>query len=905
MERKRLEDGRIWTFVNERGDGEFLYPDADSLWRVYFPLCNFAGMKSAVTMNFKGDVKTGQNTFLTVPVSVEDLHSCHWSRNFWVAAGDKAPWSATGVGTTYLEDGQVVCTARGGPGWLVVSRRNEPLGLEADVSLFVPPGDLAAEVMIVTVKNVGAEPVVFQPTYCVPAYCRSADNLRSHRHVTSLLNRVEGLSHGFRFKPSMNFDERGHRLNAVSYFVLGFEQDGSPPVGGWADLAEFCGPRFGLDRPDAVFKKLAARSFSEKFADGRESVGALRFADKELSPGEEVSFTIVLAVAEEESPRALFALGKTTEAAKALEGTRKFWGELLDGVKLTTGDGDFDQWFRWVQLQPFLRKIFGNSFLPDVDYGRGGRGWRDLWQDLLGTLLTDPAAARAEMVSYFAGIRWDGSNATIIGERAGEFIADRDNISRVWMDHGVWPWMTLKLFIDRTGDTSILFEKARYWKDHQLRRARARDEAWRPEDGTWQKDRGGRIVEGTVLEHVLLQHYVAFFHVGEHDIMLLEGADWNDGIDMARTRGESVHFTGVYAANMKTLADVLEHVLSSGLADSVDVAAELARLMRLGDESMLSGWKKKREHLDAFFDSVAGALSGERASVKLADLIADLRVKAESIFDRIRRQEWVTTGDGESFFNAYYDERGVRVDGDTAERGTQMNLAAQAMLLLAGVPDEDQIDSLLSAVGRYLGGHVTGLPALCTDTKGPYMELGRNFGYAYGNKENGAPFSHMNVMYAAGLFDCGRPREGWDVLRKLYESSMMSARSRMLPGIPEYFEPDGRGVYCYLTGSAAWYVLTTITRLVGVKGRLGDLELAPRMAAAGLSPDGWSLEVPFAGRVLHIRFAGRGEKIQRLDLNGAEAKTSAADDGRGVLIRREIIEALAADRPVSVDVKLG
>jgi len=905
MEGRKCKTGRIWSFANENGNGEFVYPDADKLWRVYFPICNFEGMKSSVTANFKGDVNTGQNTFLNIPVSVEDLHSCHWSRNFWVHKSDKAPWSATGVATTYLEEGDVTCEARGGAGWLTVTRRNNIIGLEAEVTLFAPADDVAAEVMIITINNTGKGSADIQPTYCVPAFCRSADNLRSHRHVTTLLNRAKGIKNGLLFKPTMNFDERGHQLNGVNYFILGFEGDGSAPVGGWADLAEFCGPRFGLDRPDAVFKRLDPKSLSESFTDGREGVGALRFADRKLAPGESASYTIILGIGENESPKACETYGKPGEALRALEKTKTFWAQLLDKVKLTTGDGDFDQWFRWVGFQPFLRQIYGNSFMPDHDYGRGGRGWRDLWQDLLGLLMTDPKAARDDMVSYFAGIRWDGSNATIIGDKPGEFIADRDAISRVWMDHGVWPWMTLKLYIDQTGDTEVLFEKTRYWKDHQVCRAKARDESWSLDDGNWQKDANGNTVEGTILEHILLQHYVAFFHVGEHDIMLLEGADWNDGIDMARTRGESVHFTGVYAGNMKTLADMLEYVQPGGKIGAIDVPEELMRLFALGDESLLEGWEKKREHLGAFFKDVASKLSGKRVQVEVSELVNDLRIKADSIFKRIREQEWVNTADGESFFNAYYDETGRRVDGDRDDMPTQMNLAAQAMTLLAGLPCENRVDAILRSVERYLGGHVTGLPALCTDTKGPYMALGRNFGYGYGNKENGSPFSHMNVMYAAGLLDCARPAKGWKVLKTLYESCVNSAQSLMLPGIPEYFEGDGRGAYCYLTGSAAWYVLTVITRLVGVRGTRGDLAIAPMLTAAGIKAKSWRLEIPFAGRKLKIRFSGDGGCPVGVNINGERVDASVFDEGKGLLIARDIIEALPADRTTELEIVLG
>ena len=50
----------------------------------------------------------------------------------------------------------------------------------------------------------------------------------------------------------------------------------------------------------------------------------------------------------------------------------------------------------------------------------------------------------------FSGVRIDGTNATIIGAGDGNFIADRNGIARVWMDHGLWPQMTTKLYIDQT-----------------------------------------------------------------------------------------------------------------------------------------------------------------------------------------------------------------------------------------------------------------------------------------------------------------------------------------------------------------------------------------------------------------------------------------------------------------------
>ena len=38
------------------------------------------------------------------------------------------------------------------------------------------------------------------------------------------------------------------------------------------------------------------------------------------------------------------------------------------------------------------------------------------------------------------------------------------------MDHGVWPLFTLLLYMNQTGDISILDEEVSYWKDAQIER---------------------------------------------------------------------------------------------------------------------------------------------------------------------------------------------------------------------------------------------------------------------------------------------------------------------------------------------------------------------------------------------------------------------------------------------------
>jgi cellobiose phosphorylase len=78
----------------------------------------------------------------------------------------------------------------------------------------------------------------------------------------------------------------------------------------------------------------------------------------------------------------------------------------------------------------------------------------------------------------------DGSNATIVGALPGEFKADRNSIPRVWMDHGAWPLITTKLYLDLTGNLGLLLARQPYFHDHLSHRCQQADPNWDPQQGT-------------------------------------------------------------------------------------------------------------------------------------------------------------------------------------------------------------------------------------------------------------------------------------------------------------------------------------------------------------------------------------------------------------------------------------
>jgi cellobiose phosphorylase len=123
--------------------------------------------------------------------------------------------------------------------------------------------------------------------------------------------------------------------------------------------------------------------------------------------------------------------------------------------------------------------------------------------------------------------------------------------------------------------------------------------------------------------------------------------------------------------------------------------------------------------------------------------------------------------------------------------------------------------------------------------------------------------------------------------------------SRMYPGLPEYFNARGRGVYTYLTGSASWYLLTLLTQAFGVRGGLGDLALAPKLLREQFDAAGQaSVRTRFADRQIRVIYENQdrldyGEcQIGRVCLAGQDLPIVPAEQIR---ITRKLIARLDSE----------
>ena len=897
-----------YEYLNSSGN--FKLEKADENSYLYFPIGNNAGVMACVTPDLHGDNKTGQNSFLLEPVSIEDLHTTNNGRNMWFRINNKIIWAANGcspiqVGAKYEEGDtkeDVVCV-EAGKLWHKMIRSNTSLGISVTVLNYAPIG-YQAEMMKVMVHNTGVNNLCLVPTIAIPLYGRSADKIRDHRHVTSLLHRTFVTDNGIELKPTLSFDERGHVKNNVSYGIYVQDEQGRKPVAFYPELETFIGEGGNLNHPKAVMNPVYGETISKVEGDrveGFEAIGAMRMEEVVLTPGEAKEYYIILSY----NGQGQELLDPVKEKV-AFESTEEYWKEEL-GIEVQTGNKEYDQWLKWVGIQPTLRRIYGCSFLPHHDYGRGGRGYRDLWQDSLALLLNSRVSIRHQLLGYYGGIRIDGSNATIIGKEPGEFIADRNSIVRMWMDHGVWPFMTTLLYINQTGDYEILLEEKTYFKDAVICRGTEMDGLWQ-EDSKELHTHANEVYKGTILEHILVQNLTAFYDVGEHGHMRLLGADWNDALDMAKENGESVAFSAAYAGNLENLSKLLLHLFKQKGLEKVELSAELLEL--IGKDRIIYEFnEKKREILKAYCNSCKSYISGMKDWISCEVLSKDLFEKAEQIRRNIRNKEWISTAPEElgGWFNSYYDNHKRQVEG-MFDSGIRMMLTGQVFTILSRTATDQQISMIVKAADQLLFDEKVGGYRLNTNFGEVKTDLGRMFGFAYGSKENGSVFSHMAVMYANALYSRGFVAEGFKVINQLFIQASDFETSRIYPGIPEYFNQKGRGLYNYLTGSASWYMLTVLTEMFGVRGSLGDLLIEPKLMASQFDADGnAAITSYFAGKKLTVIY----ENIEKKEFGDYEVEELRINDqtyewmgSQPVILRRDL-EELEQEREHIIRVKLA
>lgn len=132
-----------------------------------------------------------------------------------------------------------------------VDKNFKKYDLQSEITSFVSI-DGTTEIQLIKITNLSEEEQEVTPIVAIPVYGRSADNIRDHRHVTSLLHRIDTKECGVEVTPVLSFDERGHQKNDTTYFVYGFTAEGNAPKEFYPTVESFIGEGGSFLIPEAV-----------------------------------------------------------------------------------------------------------------------------------------------------------------------------------------------------------------------------------------------------------------------------------------------------------------------------------------------------------------------------------------------------------------------------------------------------------------------------------------------------------------------------------------------------------------------------------------------------------------------------------------------------------------------------
>jgi cyclic beta-1,2-glucan synthetase len=260
----------------------------------------------------------------------------------------------------------------------------------------------------------------------------------------------------------------------------------------------------------------------------------------ELEPGGQAEFIFLLGEAESEAAaRNLVAKYRENLAVElALESTRRWWDQLLDGIHVQTPELSADFLInRWLLYQTLSCRLWGRTAL----YQSGGAfGFRDQLQDGLALLHQQPELARRQILRA-AGRQFEEGDVQHWWHPAGGGIRSRISDDMLWLPYCV------ARYVEVTGDTAILEEQAPFLQGRPLQPDEA--EAYLTPTVTSQT--------ASLWEHCRRAVARGLTH-GPHGLPLIGAGDWNDGLNRIgiEGKGESVWLGWFLISVLKGMADL-------------------------------------------------------------------------------------------------------------------------------------------------------------------------------------------------------------------------------------------------------------------------------------------------------------------------------------------------------------
>lgn len=760
------------------------------------------------------------------------------------------------------------------------------INLCANIKFCVPPGKDTVELWLVEIKNLSKKRRKLKMWIGSDAFIGSRIYAEWHHLVASLYNDSKVVNNVLFLFKGIHFDEGASYPTEEKAFltvrgvpVKRFLKDEEYFLGNWMG-------KFGWEHPLSIESEFTEAAAGR--ARGVDVVGVAETGQIVLAPSGEPKDTVRFVVLcgavlnnDKEAFEYIEKYGNWEKAQKACEEATRFWENINSKVTIVTADKELDlRYNNWWPLQNYLRKRWGNTGSLYHDYGKDILGWRDVWQDHLGWMYISPKDTEEFIKKALAGTRLDGSTASgLVLKSDGSYSFRNDPEKGVWCDHPFWPALTVYEYISNLGSPELLLEDGiPYIRDIYRKRATRKDPTWTPIGKIeFEKDRNGKIITGSVFEHLWIQLNSMFFAIDQKTGFLNHmRAGWDDALD--QVFGANVPFTMATAWGMEMLSELLKYLDEEKLT----LFAEFSKLI-VGKKALKLSVKKKLEILEEFTNKVDRGFSTKKLKIEKDLLIEDMLAKARFLKELVNQKAWEPKG---KFYIGYFDRYGNPIDYFKSRKNFKLHLAPQTFALLSRTVPGDWADDLIKSTFEKLEDKKCKGLRLCTPYERFYENVGRKSRFAPGTKEHSAKFVHMALMFMAGCLFYKKPNEAIRVWEGIAPYGIPDTVLKT-PNIwiPEYYissdnpEPNrwNEGQYEPLTASPSWARKIFSDYLFGIR-RKPDRTLV----VEPVIPKGWGKKAPlkmtkhFGETKLHVEIhnpTGKAAwKVKELKVNNKPVK---------------------------------
>ena len=522
------------------------------------------------------------------------------------------------------------------------------------------------------------------------------------------------------------------------------------------DRSEFIGDTDQIAVPSGLLRS----DLGGRFTPGSDSCAAYQI-HLDIAPGSEVHESFVIGEGRDAThARELVSQWKSTsKVQRELKRVHQHWIRQLSAVEVRSPDSGFDLMVnRWLLYQSVSSRLNARAGF----YQAGGAyGFRDQLQDVLAIIASDPQRVRRQILLCAEHQFEEGDVLHWWHPPTGRGVRTRISDDFLWLAY------VCARYVESSGDKAILDVDIPYLQSSQLK-----------EDEHDRYSIFEKGSSGSLFDHCCraLQNGM---RTGIHGLPLIDGGDWNDGMDRIGNhgRGESVWLAWFQLATISLMTPIA---------------------LDRKEYSLASRWHAHASSLKAAVDANA----------------------------------W----DGEWFVRAFDDDG--KPWGSHQNDECRIDLLAQSWGVLAGFGEENRVVRAMQAAEEKLVDHQNSIVKLLSPS---FEHTQRNPGYikAYppGIRENGGQYTHAAVWLGLAHAAQGEADKAFDIfnmINPINHTGNGDAVNRYarepyvlaadVGGADPYM---GRGGWTWYTGAAGWAWQLGVHGILGIEYLPGAVRLAP------------------------------------------------------------------------------